>query len=256
MRFAANELINLKGSLTVTKTADEWLFTGYKDPLLDFLKELKLSKFQIPFSKFGWFVDRNESSTYDGNFEMFTGQNDLSKMGYMTDWNYGNKTKYYYDECSKVRGTSGELWPVHMNATGDITMYITDVCRSLTLGYDQQHTKYGVTGSRWVGDYRMFDNGVKYPSNKCYCTGVPSSCPDLLSGVHNMSDCRYGAPAFASFPHFYLADPAYVNAVDGLKPNRSLHEFSLSLEPQTGIPLEIDAKLQINILLQPIPTIK
>lgn len=67
-----------------------------------------------------------------------------------------------------------------------------------------------------------------------------------------MSDCRYGAPIFASFPHFYLANASYLNAVTGLSPNQSKHEFAISLEPITGIPLDVDAKLQINTLIQPI----
>lgn len=90
----------------------------------------------------------------------------------------------------------------------------------------------------------------------CYCTSEPAKCPDLLKGVHNMSDCRFGAPIFASFPHFYLADPAYANDLIGIKANQSLHEFSLALEPTTGIPLDVAAKIQINTLLQPIPGFK
>lgn len=90
----------------------------------------------------------------------------------------------------------------------------------------------------------------------CYCTGAPAKCPDLLPGVHNMSDCRFGAPIFASYPHFYLADPSYVDDLIGLKPNQSKHEFSLSLEPLTGIPIDVDAKLQINTMIQPIPGFK
>lgn len=71
-----------------------------------------------------------------------------------------------------------------------------------------------------------------------------------------MSDCRFGAPIFASFPHFYLADPAYANDLIGIKPNQSLHEFSLSLEPTTGIPLDVAAKIQINTMIQPISGFK
>lgn len=243
-------------SLTVKKTVRELLFDGYDDKILDVLQYLKFLKFKIPFKKFGWFVERNNSATYDGRFEMYTGQKNFTHMGEMTAWNYSNKTNYYSGECKKVRGTSGELWPTNMNETGDITFFIPDVCHSLTLTYDKPFSLFGITGSKWVADARVFDNGKKYPKNSCYCTGERSSCPDVLSGVQNVSDCRFGAPVFASFPHYYLADPAYVNAVDGLSPNRSLHEFSLSLEPKTGIPLRVDAKLQINILLQKISGIR
>lgn len=243
-------------SLAVVKSVREMLFDGYDDKILDTLQYLKFLKFKIPFKKFGWFVERNQSATYDGRFEMYTGQKNFSHMGTMTAWNYSNRTKYYSGECSKVKGTSGELWPSNMNATDDITFFIPDVCHSLTLTYDKPATKFGITGSKWVADYRTFDNGKNYSENSCYCTGPRSSCPDLLSGVQNVSDCRFGAPVTVSFPHFYLADPSYVNAVEGLSPNRSQHEFSLAIEPRTGIPLRVDAKLQINILLKNIPYIR
>lgn len=250
--MVVSELLNIEGSLTVTKTVRELLFDGYDDPILKTLKTLKLPQFHVPFSKFGWFVERNNTPTYDGRFEIRTGVDDIRQVGIMTQWNWSNKTKFYRDGCSQVNGTSGELWPVDMNPTGDITLFISDLCHSITLEYEQKHTRFGVTGSRWVAGDKVFDNGEKYPDMACYCTGLQSSCPDLLPGVQNISDCRFGAPIFASFPHFYLAHETYVNAVSGLAPNRSKHLFSLSLEPQTGIPLDVEARLQINMLLQPI----
>lgn len=251
----ANILINrLAGKIVVTKTVKELLFDGYDDKLLDFLKTLK--RYPIPFKKFGWFVERNLSSSYDGHYEINTGETDIRQMGMLRRWNNNNVTKYFHDDCSKIQGTSGELWPVQMNAKGNITFFVSDVCRSLTLNYANDFERLGIVGSKWLADYRVFDNGQNYPPNSCYCTGEKSSCPDLLPGVQNMSDCRFGAPVFASFPHFYLADPSYVNALDGIKPEASQHEFYLALEPNTGIPLDIAARLQINILLQPIKNIK
>lgn len=243
----------IKTDLAVTKTVQELLFDGYSDPFLTIVKKLNLPN-APPFDKFAWFVSRNGSWSYDGRFEMGTGLKDITKMGLMTKWNYVKKTKYYRDKCSEVGGSTGEFWPMEINPTGDISVFVTDLCRPLTLKYQKDYTHYGVTGSRWVGDYRVFDNGENYPPNKCYCTGHP--CPDLLAGVHNMSDCRFGAPIFASFPHFYLADKAYLNAVSGLKPNQSEHEFSLALEPLTGITLKADAKVQINTLIQKVPGLR
>lgn len=82
-----------------------------------------------------------------------------------------------------------------------------------------------------------------------------------------------GAPVFLSFPHFYNADPYYVDAVEGLSPNKEEHELYIIVEPvstsmfvwnpksfffflvqKTGVIADISAKMQINILLQPIPT--
>lgn len=51
----------------------------------------------------------------------------------------------------------------------------------MTLIYDREYIYNDVKGIRWVVDDRVFDNGDKYPQNKCYCTGAV--CPDLHAGV-------------------------------------------------------------------------
>lgn len=40
-----------------------------------------------------------------------------------------------------------------------------------------------------------------------------------------------GAPVYISNPHFYLADPTLLDAVDGLKPNQSQHETYFKIQP-------------------------
>lgn len=57
---------------------------------------------------------------------------------------------------------------------------------------------------------------------------------------------------FLSYPHFYDADPYYLSEVDGLKPNKEKHELYLVLEPKTGLMLEMSARLQSNILVEPV----
>lgn len=47
----------------------------------------------------------------------------------------------------------------------------------------------------------------------------------------NLSSCRYGLPVFASLPHYYGADPVYLDTVEGLHPDRNKHEVYLIIEP-------------------------
>lgn len=197
-------------------------------------------------------MDRNDSYTYDGNFTMFTGENDISQLGVLQLWNSKNKTDLYRGSCDNVYGTTGELWPPISEGTKPpLTVFATDVCRAVTVKYDSDYTKFGINGYKWVGDDSVFDNGIKYPDMGCYCSAVEESCPDLLPGVFNASSCKFGAPAFVSFPHFYLAHEHYVEAVDGLSPNKDEHQFSVAMEPRTGIPLSVRAQLQINLLMKP-----
>lgn len=40
-----------------------------------------------------------------------------------------------------------------------------------------------------------------------------------------------GAPVFVSNPHFYQADPSLLDAVEGLKPNKTLHDTFFKIQP-------------------------
>lgn len=182
---------------------------------------------------------------------MFTGENDINKLGVLQLWNDKDKTHLYREDCDRVRGTTGELWPPIPDGTKPpLTVFATDICRSVTVNYQSDYSMLGINGYKWIADESVFDNGVKHPEMACYCSAEEESCPDLLPGVFNASSCKFGAPAFVSFPHFYLAHPHYSESVDGLNASQELHEFSVAMEPRTGIPLNVDAKLQINLLMK------
>ncbi|XP_063923232.1 protein croquemort-like isoform X2 [Zophobas morio] len=239
-----------KINLTVTKTAREFLFDGYEDPILDLLKKLHLKNMDIPFTKFGWFANRNGSITYDGTYNMYDGSDDVRKLGKFTAWNYEEKSSYYPGHCGQVGGTSGELWyPVKDDKT--IQVFSADVCSTLTLERNGTFEMLGVQSHKFVATEQVFDNGTLHPEMACFSPGevVPS-------GVRNISECKFGAPAFLSYPHFYLADPFYTDAIVGMKPNASEHQMTMSIEPQTGIPVQVKVAAQINLKVEKIDKIK
>lgn len=47
--------------LHITKSANEWLFEGYEDPIIPIAKEIAsfLGVGEIPFDRFGWFYQVN-----------------------------------------------------------------------------------------------------------------------------------------------------------------------------------------------------
>lgn len=101
-----------------------------------------------------------------------------------------------------------------------------------------------MTGSTTENTYNghSSENTDKYSDNdpdvinmgNCYCNG---ECTP--SGLLNITLCRYGAPVFISLPHFHKADPAVLNAVEGLRPNDKEHSFSITLEPVSGYLCEL-----------------
>nr|CAD7203608.1 unnamed protein product [Timema douglasi] len=251
LRIFISGILEGLGSVVVTKTSGQLLLEGYEDPILDTLKNFRslLKNINIPFTKFGWFAERNNSASYDGLFNMYTGTDDLSKLGMMYSWNYEHQSHYYEESCGLVRGTTGEICaPVKDMATLDL--FSSDICGSVTLKKVGELEMMGITGNKFEADASIFDNGTLYPSQACYTTGE-----SVYSGVMNISTCKWGAPAFISYPHFYLADSSYLDAVEGLSPSGKDHSFYFVVEPEMGVPLQVRARMQINILLQSIPDI-
>lgn len=261
VQIVVDRLVENVEPLFVTKTVGQLMFEGYEDDLLNLTATLNVSDFQVPFDKFGWFYPRNNSPTYDGVFNMHTGTDDITKLGIMDAWNFEQYPPYYDGQCARITGSTGELFPPMENAK-NVDLFAPEICSSLKLNKTEETLeRFGLEAYKFVGDSSVFDNGTKFPEKRCFCAKSQlignnaniRSCTEecMPSGVRSISKCRFGAPAFISFPHFYLADHWYLDNVKGMNPKKELHEFFLAVEPKTGIPLEVKARMQINILLRP-----
>lgn len=101
--------------------------------------------------------------------------------------------------------------------------------RALHLTFSNTTEYLGLTGYEYIADDKTLDNGTKDPRRKCYC--ATTHCQP--SGTLNVARCKFDAPVFVSMPHFYLADESYRKNIDGMKPDRTKHEFQLAIEPVT-----------------------
>ncbi|XP_055375789.1 protein peste-like [Condylostylus longicornis] len=243
--------------ISVQKTADELLFTGYEDDMIDVAREMPLfgDDVEVPFDRFGWFYTRNGSADLMGHFNVYTGEEDIGNVGQMYTWNYKTHSGFFPDQCGMINGSGGEFYPPKLKIGGSISLFTPDMCRSLTLDYVETTTVYGIEGYKYSGGLRSVDNGTQYPENRCFCGGTKdSTC--VPSGVMNISSCRFGTPVFMSYPHFFNADPFYINQVEGITPpDPEKHEFYIILEPTTGVALEVAARFQLNILIEEFPGI-
>lgn len=58
VKKAVNYFLTVKGErIYIQKSVREILFDGYDDPLIDIALKLNMSSLNLPFTKFGWFVD-------------------------------------------------------------------------------------------------------------------------------------------------------------------------------------------------------
>ncbi|XP_063820663.1 scavenger receptor class B member 1 isoform X2 [Pseudophryne corroboree] len=212
---------------------------GYDEPFLNFINAILPGK--LPFKgKFGLFADFN--NTDSGRFTVNTGVEDISKVQMVDTWNGLKEVNYWNsEEANMINGTAGQMWPPFRTPSQPLEFYSPEACRSLTLVYEKEESFRGIPTYRYTSPDYLFANGTDYSPNEGFC-------PCVASGVMNVSSCRFNAPLFLSFPHFYKADPGFVQAVDGLHPNEKLHSLFLDLHPLTGIPMNCSIKMQLSIL--------
>uniref|UniRef100_T1IFT1 Plasma membrane glycoprotein cd36 n=1 Tax=Rhodnius prolixus TaxID=13249 RepID=T1IFT1_RHOPR len=230
--------------LDVEKTVSELLFDGYQDRLLSILQFIPgLTKMKIT-DRFGWFYKRNGSEIVDGLFNMDTGTKDLNQVGKIRSWNYKNKTNYFRGQCGDVAGTSGEVFPPWLTSKDRIGLFSGDL--TINLDYEEDRSVNGIHGLKFTGGTDLVDSGLKDSQTACYRNGEQAPL-----GLLNITECRYGAPIFVSYPHFYLADKEVQTQVDGMNPRKEEHSFDLTVEPTFGVPLDVKGRFQINIMVEP-----
>ncbi|KAL7296713.1 hypothetical protein TKK_0010127 [Trichogramma kaykai] len=286
MQQSFSYLLNqFSNEINVVKTADELLFKGFEDKLITLGQMSGMEEGEAPpFDKFGWFYMRNGSTDFDGYSNIGTGMGDLSSLGAIKNWNFQDKTAFYKSPCNVIEGSGGEFWPPYRKKE-DIRLFTPDICRPVTYEFEDEVDHKGIHGYKFsMGDKTLSnDTRRRYPHEvakyidpttttedffvsdpttkrsinededpdvqnigQCFCNGDCSP-----KGVINITACRYGAPGFISLPHFHKGDPMLRDSFVGLAPNDKDHSFYLTLEPTTGIPIDVKARLQVNILLQP-----
>nr|WKF45046.1 sensory neuron membrane protein 1a [Podabrus annulatus] len=152
-------------------------------------------------------------------------------------------------ECNQYVGTDSTIFPPFMTREEGVAAYAPDLCRSLVATFDRPMDYRGIAVNRYIA---TFGDMSTDPSLKCYC---PTNDTCWKHGLHDLTKC-VGAPIVASMPHFYDADPMYVNGVRGLHPNEEEHGIVLVFELMTGTPVSGKKRLQFNLPLQPIEKVK
>ncbi|XP_046717473.1 scavenger receptor class B member 1 isoform X2 [Silurus meridionalis] len=239
-RMISSTFTSFKEGPFVTKTVGE-LMWGYESKMLNFLNTILPG--MMPFKgKFGLFVEFNNSNT--GLFTVFTGQDNIRVVHKVDSWNGLKKVNYWKSEqCNMINGTAGQMWPPFMTTESTLPFYSPDACRSMELVYQRSGTSQGVPVYRFVAPKTLFANGSDYPPNEGFC-------PCRESGLLYVGTCRHNSPVYISQPHFYNADPALMHTVNGLNPNEHDHGLFIDMHPNTGVPMNVSIKLQLNLLIK------
>ncbi|XP_037958648.1 scavenger receptor class B member 1 isoform X2 [Teleopsis dalmanni] len=250
-RYGLNKLLDSTNSKPLVRmTAREFMF-DYKSSLIT-IGNTFLSNW-IYFEKVG-LIDRMYD--FGGDYETFhTGIPDVSISGlYATYRGSENLAQWKGEHCSNIGNASdGTKFKSFLQPNDTIKFFRKSMCRPINLHRVGEEKKYGsLTGYKYVFEENAFDNGAINPDNKCFCR--QGKCQP--SGLIDVTDCYYGFPISLSYPHFMEGDPDLQNNITGLTPSKEAHSSQFIIQPQSGLPLSISAKIQINMHFNDLRNIK
>uniref|UniRef100_A0A8D8MWG3 Lysosome membrane protein 2 n=1 Tax=Culex pipiens TaxID=7175 RepID=A0A8D8MWG3_CULPI len=191
-------------------------------------------------------LQRNGTSTE--TFTIYSGENDLKQLAVIKEMDGKSKMEMWTtDECNRVDGTDGSQFPPHlMDKKQTLYVFIKSLCRKFPLQYEKDVILFdGIPAWRYKAPLDVFSHPSINSDNQCFCDLGSASCPS--SGLLNATMCSFGAPIYASFPHFYTGDKKLLETVDGLKPQQEKHETFADIHPRLAFPIDGASRFQINV---------
>lgn len=235
----------------VNVTAEELIF-GYDDTLISLAHKF-FPKHRRPMSQMGILLGRN--GTLKDLTTIYTGHTTMEEFGYMDKLNGLDHFPYWPDSpCNNIRASEGSFFPPRKYTHSDIVnIYDKDICRIIPLQFRGMTSKNGIEAGIYTPPDNVFELPEKQPDNKCFCGPENETCP--AKGLQNIAPCQYGIPAYLSFPHFYQADPALLDAVEGLKPDEGKHGTFFLIQPNLGVTVEAQVRVQFNLKVEHSPNV-
>uniref|UniRef100_T1IUI9 Scavenger receptor class B member 1 n=1 Tax=Strigamia maritima TaxID=126957 RepID=T1IUI9_STRMM len=246
-----NLIRNFRVSPFVTKTVDEMLYKGYRDPFMVMIGQIKGQEV-LPKGTFGFFHGQNYTS--EGSYTVHTGVKDSSKFLKINRYNNMTELPYYNGEkCNKIEGSIdrfGLIFGVNISKDDLIHVYTPELCRSLPFKFLQEE---GTSSFKYVLPEAVSASANVEPDNSCFC---PTEDRCLKAGVFSTEQCNPNSPRIWSYPHFYLADDSYYDAVVGLNRDEDLHESYIDVNRVYGYETAFRKRLQMNIAVKPVSHIQ
>ncbi|KAL1139376.1 hypothetical protein AAG570_006360, partial [Ranatra chinensis] len=252
LNMALRTVINhFKAEPLVKMSVEEFLW-GYDDQLVEFASRVLPS--WISFKRFG-LLERmtNEgenrvtvstkltNETVPFTIQMFNGRDTMKQW---TDDDSPNNQS----NCNSLKGAlEGLLLPRDLDTKVSVSVYRKAFCRTLPMVFiNKTVTDKGFPMYLYTLREDAFDTSS--PDNACFCRHNTEPC--LPKGLSDMAPCYYGIPVAMSLPHFYKSDNLLERSVEGLQPEESKHSTIVGIQPDSGVPLFMTSRLQMNLIVK------
>uniref|UniRef100_A0A1Q3FQQ9 Sensory neuron membrane protein 2 n=1 Tax=Culex tarsalis TaxID=7177 RepID=A0A1Q3FQQ9_CULTA len=215
--------------------------------------------------KFSFFNHKN--MTEDGIYTINTGIKNATETQMIEFWNgktmldkWSNSSRGSSMTCNKIEGTDGSGYPPFREGVQRMTIFSSDICRTVDIKYVGSSSYEGIPAARYVTDDNFLNKiGPEY-NNDCYCVNrIPKAIVKangcLYEGALDLSTC-FDAPVVLTLPHMMGAAEEYTSLIDGLHPDPEKHQIFVDVEPLTGTPLNGGKRVQFNMFLRRIDSIR
>jgi len=251
VQSALSSMLEILKQEVFNSTSVRDIIWGYDHPLIKLGNDVLPAEKRLPFDKFGFFVNKNHSVS--GVWETMTGVDEVKDVAKVISYDGQTKLDFWGDdECNAIKGTDGSLFHPEVQKNETLFIFNKDLCQSLPLVFQEEVMHHGLNTFRFVPPANVFGTPQENPRNRCFCpTGHCSP-----SGLFNISSCQFGLPMMLSWPHFYQADPALLNAVEGLHPVQEKHQFQIDILPKMGVGMRAAVKSQINLVMRQMDNVR
>ncbi|XP_075967940.1 platelet glycoprotein 4 [Anarhichas minor] len=192
------------------------------------------------------------NGTYEGIFNVYTGKEDISKVGIIDRWR-GEKSLSFWDDkyCDMINGTDASSFAPFVDKKKKLYFFSSDICRSVSASFEGSMDLKGIEVYRFTLQPDTLASPTVNPENSCFCRNPKTTKNCTLAGVLDISSCQNGRPIFISLPHFLHGSPYLRDAVKGLNPIEEHHVTFMDVEPTTGFTLRFAKRIQVNMMYGP-----
>lgn len=142
----------------MTKTAGEWLFEGFEDPMINMAASNPLiSDIPAYADKFGWFYKKNNTDFMLGDFNVNTGIDDIEKIGQIRQWNHVSRTNFFEGECAELSGSGGDFFSPNIKREQILGLFSPEMCRSVPMEFEEEISIHGINTLKFSGGDRAVD---------------------------------------------------------------------------------------------------
>ena len=172
-----------------------------------------------------------------------TGVGDISRIGQFQQWNGHVKLDIWANGtgANDINGTEGLFFHPYLSNGDPLEVFIADAVRSFPLQWNATISPLGLKAFRYHIPLSVYENASTNPENARWFSWCPR-------GLFYLGVTQWPViPIFGSKPHFLDGDPELREKVQGLHPNRSLHDIEVDVEPITGATVQFKQQFQINL---------